>query len=341
MQKPYISVVIPIHNEEEVLEILYKRLLTVMNSINKSFEIIFINDGSKDNSETILREFHQRRPNEIRVINFNGNFGQHMAIMAGFERVRGDIVITMDADLQNPPEEIPKFIAEMEKGHDVVGGYRQNRKDHIWRKMFSRLHNIIRAKIAPQLKMKDEGCMLRAFRRNIVEAMTASGEASTFIPALALTYANNPSELPVAHEERAAGTTSYNFYKLIRYNFDLITGFSLVPLQLFTLLGTTVSILSGILVVDMIIRRIFIGPEAQGVFTLFAIMFFLVGLCLLGLGILGEYIGRIYQEVRRRPRFIIRSILEKDPIGTKVRREISRNLTEKNKNLAGSTKFDA
>lgn len=310
MYRPYISIVIPVHNEEEVLEILYTRLTTVMDKLGKSYEIILVNDGSRDRSEQILRQLHERRPEQIRIINFNGNFGQHMAIMAGFEHIRGEIVITMDADLQNPPEEIPKLIAEMEKGHDVVGGYRQDRKDRIWRKTVSKLHNIVRARIAPQLKMKDEGCMLRAFRRNIVEAMTASGEASTFIPALALTYANNPTEVGVAHEPRAAGTTSYNFYKLIRYNFDLVTGFSLVPLQLFTLIGMLVSFLSAILVVDILLRRLIIGPEAEGMFTLFAIMFFLVGLCLLGLGILGEYIGRIYQEVRRRPRFIIKNILE-------------------------------
>lgn len=314
--QPYISVVIPIHNEQEVLEILYNRLTAVMDKIGKPYEIILINDGSKDRSEQILTELHQRRPEQIRVINFNGNFGQHMAIMAGFEHVRGQIVVTLDADLQNPPEEIPKLIAAIEAGHDVVGGYRQSRKDSWWRLTVSKLHNLVRARIAPQLTMKDEGCMLRAFKRNIVDLMAASKESSTFIPALALTYASNPAEVGVAHEERAAGTSSYNFYKLIRYNFDLITNFSLVPLQIFTVIGMIVSFLSAILVIDIIIRRIFIGPEAQGVFTLFAILFLLVGICLLGLGILGEYIGRIYQEVRQRPRFVIRNILEKQPKGT-------------------------
>lgn len=311
MYKPYISIVIPIYNEQEVLEILYTRLTAVMDNLGKPYEIILVNDGSKDRSAEILKEMHQRRPEQIRVINFNGNFGQHMAIMAGFERVRGEIVVTMDADLQNPPEEIPKLIAAIEAGHDVVGGYRQDRKDSAWRMAFSKMHNLIRAKITPKLQMKDEGCMLRAFKRNIVDLMASSGESSTFIPALALTYASNPTEVGVAHEERAAGTSNYNFYKLIRYNFDLITNFSLVPLQIFTFIGTIVSILSAILVIDLILRRIFIGPEVQGVFTLFAIAFFLIGICLLGLGILGEYIGRIYQEVRHRPRFVINNILEK------------------------------
>jgi undecaprenyl-phosphate 4-deoxy-4-formamido-L-arabinose transferase len=309
MSNPYISVVIPVHNEQEVLETLYTRLTAVMDNLNKPYEIIFINDGSKDRSEQILKELYERRPKQIRVINFNGNFGQHMAIMAGFEKVRGEIIVTLDADLQNPPEEIPKLLTAIEQGHDVVGGYRQNRQDSWWRLMVSKLHNMLRTRIAPQLDMKDEGCMLRAFKRNIVDLMVSSQEASTFIPALALSYANNPTEVGVAHESRAAGTSSYNLYKLIRYNFDLVTGFSLVPLQIFTIIGMLISFASAILVVYMLLHRILFGPEVQGVFTLFAILFFLVGVCLLGLGILGEYIGRIYQEVRKRPRFVIKNIL--------------------------------
>lgn len=306
MSKPYISVVIPVHNEQEVLPSLFNRLFPVMDAFNKPYEVIFVNDGSKDNTEAVLQELQAKRPKEIRVVHFNGNFGQHMAIMAGFERVHGDIVVTMDADLQNPPEDIPNLIAKIEEGHDVVGGYRQDRQDTAWRKFVSRWHNIIRARITPNIIMKDEGCMLRAFRRNIVNLMVSSGEASTFIPALALTFASNPAEVPVKHEAREEGTSSYNLYKLIRYNFDLVTGFSLVPLQIFTMIGLIVSMLSGLLVIYMIGRRLVVGPEAEGIFTLFAILFFFVGLCLLGMGILGEYIGRIYQEVLKRPRFVVR-----------------------------------
>lgn len=313
MSKPYISIVIPVHNEEEVLYHLYTRLTTVMDNTKKSYEMIFTNDGSKDNSENILNELHANRPHQVRIIHFNSNYGQHMAIMAGFERARGEIIITMDADLQNLPEDIPKFIEQIEAGHDVVGGYREHRKDNLWRVTISKLHNMVRAKITPRITMKDEGCMLRAYRADVVELMVKSGEASTFIPALALTYAANPSEVPVGHQQRHAGKSSYNLYKLIRYNFDLITGFSLVPLQLFTILGIVVSLMSGVLVVYMILRRAIIGPEVEGIFTLFAIVFLLVGLCLLGLGVLGEYIGRIYQEVLKRPRFVIKDVVEKIP----------------------------
>lgn len=307
---PYLSIVIPVFNEEKNLETLYQRLTTVLDTIGKTYEIILINDGSRDQSSKLLRELHFRRPTQIRVIEFNGNFGQHMAIMAGFERVRGEIIITLDADLQNPPEEIPKLIAAMEEGHDVVNSFRENRQDSWWRRNVSRMHNKIRALMMPKIKMQDEGCMLRAYHRSIVDLMAQTGEATTFIPALALSYASNPTEVGVAHEARFAGESNYSFYKLIRYNFDLVTGFSLVPLQFFTLLGMLISLGSFLFVIFLGIRRLMIGPEVEGVFTLFAILFFLIGIVLLGLGVVGEYIGRIYQEVRKRPRFVIRNIFE-------------------------------
>jgi len=309
-QAPYLSIVIPVYNEQETLEELYRRLTTALDKLGKTYEIILTNDGSKDRSSEILRELYQRRPSQIRVIEFNGNFGQHMAIMAGFEKVRGEIVITMDADLQNPPEDIYKLVEAIEAGHDVVNTHRLGRQDNWWRLFVSKMHNKLRAMMMPKLIMKDEGCMLRAYRRNIVDLMAATGETTTFIPALALNYAANPIEVGVAHETRFAGESNYNLYKLIRYNFDLVTGFSVFPLQVFTMIGMLISFLSFIFVMFLIIRRFIVGPEVEGVFTLFAIMFFLLGIVLLGLGVTGEYIGRIYQEVRKRPRFVIREVLE-------------------------------
>jgi len=307
---PYLSIVIPVYNEQETLEELYRRLTAALDKTGKTYEIILTNDGSKDLSSEILRELHNRRPSQIRVIEFNGNFGQHMAIMAGFEKVRGEIVITMDADLQNPPEDIYKLVEAIEAGHDVVNTHRLGRQDTWWRLFVSKMHNTLRAWMMPKLVMKDEGCMLRAYRRNIVDLMVATGETTTFIPALALNYSSNPVEVGVAHETRFAGESNYNLYKLIRYNFDLVTGFSVFPLQVFTMIGMLISFLSFLFVVFLIARRFIVGPEVEGVFTLFAIMFFLLGIVLLGLGVTGEYIGRIYQEVRKRPRFVIRNVLE-------------------------------
>jgi undecaprenyl-phosphate 4-deoxy-4-formamido-L-arabinose transferase len=318
---PYISIVIPVHNEQENLEELYSRLTSALDKLGKTYEIILTNDGSTDRSAEMLKELHHRRPDQIRVIEFNGNFGQHMAIMAGFERVRGQIIITMDADLQNPPEEVGKLVAAMEAGHDVVNAFRQNRQDSMWRLKVSKWHNALREWMMPKLKMKDEGCMLRAYSRKIVDLMASTGESSTFIPALALTYASNPTEVGVAHAERSAGTSSYNFYKLIRYNFDLITGFSVFPLQIFTMIGVLISMCSFAFVVFLFARRLIVGPEVEGVFTLFAIMFFLLGIVLFGLGVVGEYVGRIYQEVRKRPRFVVQRVLEKPELNKMTRNE--------------------
>jgi undecaprenyl-phosphate 4-deoxy-4-formamido-L-arabinose transferase len=309
MTKPQVSVVIPVYNEQDNLEALYTRLMAVMDKTGKPFEVLFTNDGSRDRSGEMLREFHERRPKHVRVLDFNGNFGQHMAIMAAFERARGEVIVTLDADLQNPPEEIPKLLAAIEAGHDVVGGYRRNRQDTFFRKNASRLINGIRARIT-NIRMKDQGCMLRAYRKNIVESIVASGETSTFIPALAYSFAASPAEVEVEHAARAAGESKYRLYDLIRLNFDLMTGFSVVPLQMFTLFGMTVASLSILFVIYLFIRRLVIGPEAEGVFTLFAILYFLVGIGIMGLGIIGEYIGRIYKEVRRRPRFVIRKVYE-------------------------------
>lgn len=307
---PYISIVIPVYNEEETLPIMFSRLVPVLNGYGKTYEIIFINDGSKDNSRNILHNLFSSRPDAVRVIEFIRNYGQHPAIMAGFAHVRGEVVITLDCDLQNPPEDIPKLLALIEKGHDVVGGRRINRQDSLWRKAVSQLSNIIRKRIT-NIDMGDHGCMLRAYKRSIVDKIIEIGDASPFITALSQELAGNPTEIDVGHEQRAAGKSNYNLYKLIRYNFDLITGFSLIPLQLFTLVGIICSAASFFLVVYMAIRRIFVGAEAEGVFTLFAILFFLVSVTMLGLGIIGEYVGRIYKEVRQKPRYIIKELLEK------------------------------
>lgn len=304
-----LSVVIPVYNEEENLATLFQRLTAVLDKLDKSYEIIFTNDGSTDRSAEILHELYLQRPKQVRVIYFNGNFGQHMAIMAAFEKVRGNTIITLDADLQNPPEEIPKLLTAVAAGHDYVGGHRKERQDTWFRKSASRLNNKIRHRITG-IFMTDQGCMLRAYSRHIVDLMVSSDETSTFIPALAYSFASKPTEVEVEHDARLAGTSKYNFYRLLRLNFDLMTGFSLVPLQLFTIIGMVVSLFSTLLVIYLFIRRLIIGPEADGVFTLFAILYFLVGIALIGLGIVGEYIGRIYNEVRRRPRFVIKKIEE-------------------------------
>ena len=307
---PEISVIIPVYNEEAGLPTLFDRLYPALDALKASYEIVFINDGSRDRSAAILREQFQRRPDVTRAILLASNAGQHMAIMAGFEHCRGSIVVTLDADLQNPPEEIGKLVEKVREGYDCVGSIRQQRQDSAFRRYASKAMNRLRERIT-RIKMTDQGCMLRAYSRDIVDAINSCKEVSTFIPALAYSFAQRPTEVEVAHEERHAGESKYSLYSLIRLNFDLMTGFSLLPLQIFSMLGIGISVLSALFVVFLAIRRIVVGPEVEGVFTLFGIAFFLIGLTLFGVGLLGEYIGRIYQQVRHRPRYRVGAILEK------------------------------
>ena len=311
---PQVSVVIPVYNEEPSLPALFARLYPALDALQVSYEIVFVNDGSVDRSAALLREQFERRPEVTRVILFSGNFGQHMAIMAGFEYCRGSRVVTLDADLQNPPEEIGNLLAAMDRGHDYVGSVRRQRQDTAFRRHASEAMNWVRERIT-KIRMTDQGCMLRAYDRRIVDAINRSSEINTFIPALAYTYAGNPTEIEVAHEERAAGVSKYSLYNLLRLNFDLVTGFSIVPLQVFSLLGMLVAVVSVLVYVGVIIQRwITAGSLAEGVLALWdrdILQFFLTGLVLFGLGLLGEYVGRIYQQVRGRPRFLVQAVLEK------------------------------
>ncbi len=302
-----VSVVIPVYNEEESLPALFERLFPVMNNLGGNWEVLFVNDGSRDRSLALMLDCVDRHRGAVRVVDFNGNFGQHMAIMAGFSLSRGATVITMDADLQNPPEEIPRLLEEIEKGHDVVGTIRSTRKDPFFRKFASRIVNRITNRITG-LNLHDYGCMLRAYSRRVIDLINSCPETTTFIPALAQKFSLNPAEIEVGHSERELGTSKYSLFRLIRLNFDLMTGFSLVPLQAVTMLGLAVAGLSLAFSIYMLLRRLFVGPEAEGLFTLMTINFFLMGVTMFCVGIAGEYIGRIFQEIRKRPRYLVNRV---------------------------------
>jgi undecaprenyl-phosphate 4-deoxy-4-formamido-L-arabinose transferase len=304
-----LSIVIPVYNEELNLPTLFARLYPVLDGLGRRYEVIYTNDGSADRSGVLLREQHAQRPDVTRVIDFNANYGQHMAIMAAFERVRGEVVVTLDADLQNPPEEIPKLLEKIDAGHDYVGGYRLDRQDSFFRTYASKVINVVRERTT-SIEMTDQGCMLRAYRRPIIDAIVRSGAINTFIPALAYSFSGNPTEVGVKHEERHAGVSNYSVYKLIRLNFDLITGFSLAPLQIFTMFALACSAGSFVLVLILAGRRIVIGPEEGGTFTLLGIVIFLLSVAMVGIGLIGEYVGRSYQVVRARQRYHVREVLE-------------------------------
>jgi len=311
MRDPEVSVVIPVYNEEDVLEALFSRLYPALDALGRTYEIVFVNDGSRDRSVAMLREQYQRRPEVTRVVLFNGNFGQHMAIMAGFEYARGERVVTLDADLQNPPEEIGRLLEKMDEGHDYVGSIRRRRQDVAWRRWASQAMNRLRERLT-RIRMTDQGCMLRAYDKAIVDAIKDSREVSTYIPALAYSYAQNPAEIEVGHEERMAGESKYSLYQLIRLNFDLVTGFSVVPLQLFSIFGIAVSLISIAIYLVVIAKRVVLG-EGDGLWVVWdrdILTFILIGIVLFGLGLVGEYVGRIYQQVRERPRYLVQAVLE-------------------------------
>ncbi len=312
--KPRVSVVIPVFNEGAGLKLLFARLFPALDALGRAYEVIFVDDGSSDDSVALLREAVLRWPECTRVVVLAKNAGQHLAILAGFTRVRGDVAVTLDADLQNPPEEIRAVLAALDAGADYVGTIRARRKDSWWRNAASRCINGLRERTT-RIRMTDHGCMLRGYDRRIIDAINRCHEVTPFVPALAYTFARRPAEIEVRHEERAAGESKYSFLHLVRLNFDLMTGYSRLPLQIFSWSGITIAGASLLFVFYLAIRRLVVGPEADGLFTLFGIAFFLLGCVLLGLGIIGEYVGRIFEQVRGRPRFVIAEVIG-DPTDT-------------------------
>jgi undecaprenyl-phosphate 4-deoxy-4-formamido-L-arabinose transferase len=308
---PDISVVIPVHNEEGNLEALHRRLDAVMRRLGRPYEIIYVDDGSQDRSAAILMEFRRQATDRIVVVRLYRNYGQFRAINAGFERVRGAIVVTLDADLQNPPEEIPRLIAKMEEGdYDIVNGWRRNRQDSRFRRVASRLANRMAAALTG-VRMRDYGCMLRAYRIEVVRQVAACREQSPYIPTLANALARRATEIEVAHAARQSGQSNYSLWKLIHLQYDMVTSFSVQPLRWLSLLGFLVSGVSVLACAMLLLAPWFgLGARVTSGHALVALLFVLIGVVLLALGFVGEYVGRIYNEVRQRPRFVVRDVHE-------------------------------
>ncbi|ENC6656331.1 TPA: undecaprenyl-phosphate 4-deoxy-4-formamido-L-arabinose transferase [Aeromonas hydrophila] len=305
-----VSVVIPVYNEEASLPALLSRVTAACDQLSQDYEVILIDDGSHDGSTELIRDAAAGEGSKLVGVLLNRNYGQHAAIMAGFETAKGDLVITLDADLQNPPEEIPRLVEAAMQGYDVVGTMRRNRQDSWFRKTASKLINKSVQK-ATGVHMSDYGCMLRAYRRHIIDAMLCCQERSTFIPILANSFARRTIELEVGHAERAHGESKYGLMHLINLMYDLVTCMTTTPLRLLSIVGSVVAGIGFTFSILLILMRLILGADwaADGVFTLFAILFTFVGVQLLGMGLLGEYIGRMYTDVRARPRYFIHQIV--------------------------------
>ncbi|WP_122424441.1 undecaprenyl-phosphate 4-deoxy-4-formamido-L-arabinose transferase [Pseudomonas viridiflava] len=312
--KPYpihcVSIVIPVYNEQQSLPELLRRTEAACARLRHDYEIVLVDDGSRDQSAEILQQAAERDGSPVVAVILNRNYGQHAAIMAGFEQCKGDVIVTLDADLQNPPEEIPRLIALAEQGYDVVGTVRNNRQDSAWRRWPSKLINLA-VQRSTGVAMSDYGCMLRAYRRTIVDAMLACRERSTFIPILANSFARHTTEVLVEHAEREHGDSKYSPMRLINLMFDLITCMTTTPLRLLSIVGFSMAFLGLLFAVMLIVLRLIFGaPWAEnGTFVLFAVLFVFTGGQFIGMGLLGEYLGRMYSDVRARPRFFIEKVV--------------------------------
>lgn len=329
-----LSLVVPVFNEEANLDELIERCARVCESMESAYEIILVDDGSQDDSRAILRKNSHRYPGRVVSVLLNRNYGQHRALLAGLAQAKGEVVVTLDADLQNPPEEIPKLLARISDGCDVVGSVRINRRDSWFRRLPSRLVNAMVRKVTG-IQMSDYGCMLRAYRRGIVEAVLSCPERSTFIPVLANQFACKTDEVAVQHAERSAGESKYSIWKLINLQFDLLTGMTAFPLRLMSIGGGLLAVFGILASGSLVVLRIVYGAAwaVNGVFTVLAGLFLFTGVQLLGLGLLGEYISRIYEDVRGRPRYFIQEIITCEPDSPSGEEEVIRLPKRREKQL--------
>ena len=311
LPQPAVSVVIPVFNESASIPRLHARLHQVLQQLGRSFEIVYVDDGSTDRSLEELLLVQGWDP-AVKVVTLARNAGQHAAVLAGFAHARGAVVVTLDADLQNPPEEIPRLLAEIDAGHDAVGTRREGRNDPFLRRAISAVVSRL-ASLAVGVPMTDCGSMLRAYQRPVVDEILRLAERALFIPALGAWLARRPTEISIRHEARLAGRSRYSPLRFMQLGFDLMTGFSLVPIQLVSLAGIGVALLGIGFGAFLLVRRLVLGPESEGLFTLFAILFVFVGILIFAVGLVGEYVGRIYAEVRRRPSYVVRAVYPADP----------------------------
>ena len=303
-----LSLVIPVYNEEENLTELIARTTAACDKLDCTTEIILVDDGSADRSMDMIIEASQKDPRIVGVI-LTSNFGQHAAVTAGLQTSRGKYVVTLDADLQNPPEEIYKLLEKLREGYDVVGSIRENRQDTLFRKVGSKMVNLMVRKLCNGKTMTDYGCMLRGYSRNVVDAILLCHENGKFIPMLAMSYARKSVEVHVKHAERAAGVSKYSVMKLIALQYDLLTGTSTFPLRLLTFFGFGIGVFGVLFGLYVFIRsQIDKDWGAFGTFAMFAVVFVLMGMQFASMGLLGEYIGKIHLNARRRPQFFIESV---------------------------------
>jgi len=308
-----LSVIIPLYNEEENVPPLYEKLKEYLESLKKEYEILFVDDGSTDRTLSILEEI-QAKDNRVVVLSLRRNFGQTAAFAAGFDFVRGDIVVTMDGDLQNDPADISKLL-ELTKDHDLVSGWRKKRKDPFFsRRLPSLVANWLISKVTG-VKLHDYGCSLKAYRRDVIKNLKLYGEMHRFIPAVASWYGVRIAEVEVAHHPRLKGKSKYGISRTLKVVLDLITvkflqSFSTKPIQFFGPIGVVCGFLGFLISLYLVIDKIFLGHQIGGrPLLLLGALMIIVGIQLIGMGLLGEMLVRVYHESQRKPTYVIKKIL--------------------------------
>ncbi|HOZ49806.1 MAG TPA: glycosyltransferase [Candidatus Hydrogenedentes bacterium] len=305
---PDVSIVVPVYNEEANLRELYSRIVATIEALGKDFEIVVVNDGSRDGSLELLRELHAS-DSRLRVVNLMRNFGQNPALYAGFSQVRGRYVVMLDADLQNPPEEIPKLLAKLDEGYDVATGWRVERRDSPFRLVSSRILNAMVARIT-RLPVHDHGCALKAFRREVVDQLSGLfTHRSRYLPTEVAWLGVRIAEVEVAHHPREKGTSKYSILALMAASFDLLTSITSAPLEIIGIIGWLFALIGMFISGVVALRWLFVG--AYEPFVVIAGLFlFLAGVQLIATGFMCEYIGRIFKEVQNKPYFVIKEVIE-------------------------------
>ncbi len=308
-----LSIVIPLYNEEENVHILYEKLKGVLDPLKKDYEILFVDDGSTDRTLSILEEI-QAKDKSVLVLSLRRNFGQTAAFAAGFDFARGDVIVTMDGDLQNDPADIPKLL-ELIKEHDLVSGWRKKRKDPFFsRRLPSIIANWLISNVTG-VKLHDYGCSLKAYRRDVIKNLKLYGEMHRFIPAVASWYGVRVAEVETTHHPRLRGRSKYGISRTIKVVLDLITvkflqSFSTKPIQFFGPLGLISGFLGFLVSLYLSIDKLFFGHDIGGrPLLLLGALLIIVGIQLIGMGLLGEMLVRVYHESQRKPIYVIKKVL--------------------------------
>jgi glycosyltransferase involved in cell wall biosynthesis len=310
-----LSLIIPVYNEQDNLPYLFEAINKVMSSIKHTWEAILVDDGSRDNSLTVLKEYAQKDPGHIRVISFRRNYGQTAAIAAGLDYAQGEIIVLLDADMQNDPADIPGMLAKLDEGYDLVSGWRISRKDNALTRNFpSMIANWIISRVTG-VHLHDYGCTLKAYRRDVLEGFRLYGEMHRFIPVYASSVGAKIIEMPVNHHPRKYGKTKYGLERTVKVVLDLFTvkflvAFSSKPIYLFGGTGGLFMLVSTIIMIYLFVRRLFFFVSVTGspLFQV-SVMLFILGFQSMLMGLIAELLVRTYHESQRKPTYTVRTMI--------------------------------